>query len=248
MNIKTVMGFRADFILLIISGTLTQMLGIIFIFTLFSKVPEIYGWNVYEIIFMYSIVYIVDGLVSFLFDGTWNLTSVINSGEFDRILLRPVSPVIQIVTLGFGSQGIGNFVMGIFLLVYSINHLNIDKGVLPTFYIVLFILIGVFLRVSINLCVAAASFWTKNGNPLMMANYSLSEFSKYPLSVYNWFIQVIVVIIPYAYVSFVPATLILKKDVSIEIIYSYPIIILYCCLCIQLLMKKGIMKYESVGN
>ncbi|MCK0473039.1 ABC transporter permease [Halalkalibacter sp. APA_J-10(15)] len=246
-NLKTLVSFRVDFILLILSGSLTQLLGVIFIFTIFKQVPNIDGWSLYEIILIYSLVFLVEGLVSIFFDGIWKLTSIVNSGEFDRILLRPVSPIIQIATLGFGSQGIGNFIIGLILLVYSLIKLNLMNPI-TIFIVIIFVFLGVIIRAAINYCIAASSFWTKNGNPLMMANYSFSEFSKYPITIYSYSLQILIIVIPYIFISYVPVLFILKKEGANILLALYPFVILYCILCVNIIMKKGIKKYGSTGN
>lgn len=246
-NLKILTRFRADFILLILSGSLTQTLGVIFILTIFNRIPSIDGWNLQEILLIFSIVYVVEGLVSIFFDGLWSLTSVINSGEFDRILLRPISPMIQIATLGFGSQGIGNSLIGIVLLCYSMVSLDI-LNIWNIFLVFIFIITGVVIRVSINYCVATISFWTKNGNPLMIANYTLSEFSKYPMSIFSLPLQALITIVPYAFISYVPTIFLLKKEGSIFLISVYPVMIIYSVYFMFMFFSRAIKRYESSGN
>lgn len=244
-NIKTLASFRIDFLLLIISGTLTQILGVVFIFTIFNNIPNIQGWTLNEIILIYSLVFLVEGLVSIFFDGVWNLTSIVNSGKFDRILVRPVSPFIQIATLGFGSQGIGNFIVGFILLIYSLISLDILTW--KNLVILIFIFLGVIIRASINFCVSATSFWTKNGNPLMMANQSLSEFSKYPITIYSLPLKILVTLIPYAFIGYIPVIYILDKGSAI-LLFLYPLITIYSVYCACFIVNKGIYRYDSSGN
>ncbi|MBD8839083.1 ABC-2 family transporter protein [Paenibacillus sp. FSL K6-4396] len=246
-NLRVLVRFRADFILLILSGSLTQFLGVIFILTIFNRIPSIDGWNLQEILLIYSIVYVIEGLVSIFFDGLWSLTSVVNSGEFDRILLRPVSPMIQIATLGFGSQGIGNSLIGLVLLSYSMIHLDLLSA-LNILLVIVFIILGVIIRVSINYCVATISFWTKNGNPLMIANHSLSEFSKYPMSIYSLPLQALIVVVPYAFISYVPTVILLQKEGSLIFLSMYPLIIAYSVYCMLRFFGIAIQRYESSGH
>ena len=47
--IKTLMAYRADFILGLIGFILIQSVGVIFIGLIFSAIPELSGWSFYEI-------------------------------------------------------------------------------------------------------------------------------------------------------------------------------------------------------
>lgn len=248
VNIKTLAGFRGDFIIMLISGCLTQILSIVFIFALFQKIPSIAGWTLNELIFMFSIIFIVDGFVSVFFDGIWNLSSVVNSGAFDRIILRPISPVLQIVTLGFGPSGIGNILVGIVTLTYCLSQIHTNLSWINLMLILYTVILGIALRVCINLSVVSTAFWTKNGNPIMMANQGLSEFSKYPLVIFNKGIQLILIIIPYSFISFVPASALFEHSAWSKMIYLSPLVMLYCLFLTNLILKKSILKYESVGN
>lgn len=248
VNLKTLAGFRGDFLLMAASGCLAQVLSIIFIFTLFQNIPAIGEWTFYQVMFMFAIMFIVDGFVSVFFDGIWNITAIVNSGEFDRILLRPVSLVIQIVTLGFGPAGFGNLLIGGIALVISLMHLQESWGWAIIPFLTYTIILGVIIRVSINLAIVCTTFWTKNGNPIMMANHGLSEFAKYPLVIFNQPIQWLLQVIPYAFISFVPASALFQFDSWSKAIYYSPIVAIYCILAAKLIMTRALLKYESVGN
>ena len=75
------------------------MSGLFFIYLIYQKVPTIAGWSFWEIIFIYGILYFSEGIISFLFEGTWLLNGLINHGELDRLLLRPVPIVVQVLSM-----------------------------------------------------------------------------------------------------------------------------------------------------
>ncbi|MDQ0173390.1 ABC transporter permease [Paenibacillus tundrae] len=248
VNIKSQLSFKADFWIMFLSGSLSQILNIIFIFVLFNRIPTLAGWDMWEIAFMLSLFYITEGLASIFFEGTWSLPSIVNRGEFDRLLLRPIPTVIQIFTLGFGPQGVGNVLLGLTILVYSFKETAMELTPSNIVLLSFSILFGVIIRVAINLITSITSFWTKNGNPIMMASNSILEFSKYPISIYILPIKILLLLIPYSYITFIPAALFFEKEFWKYLFYLFPVVTVYIILVAKLVLKLALNKYESFGN
>ena len=51
--IKTLMEYRADFLLGLIGFVLVQGVGIVFIGLVFNSIPTLKGWSFYEILFIF---------------------------------------------------------------------------------------------------------------------------------------------------------------------------------------------------
>lgn len=63
----------------VFSGVLSQVMGLIFIWTVFDKIPEVHGWVMWEIVFIFALVYLTEGFSSLFGEGTWNLSGIVNS-------------------------------------------------------------------------------------------------------------------------------------------------------------------------
>lgn len=74
------------------AAMLTQLLGIVFIWVIFAEIPDIHSWGFWQISFLYSLVFISEGVSSFLFNGIWLINGIVNRGEMDRFLVRPLPP------------------------------------------------------------------------------------------------------------------------------------------------------------
>src|SRR5690606_40602520 len=68
-----------------------------------------------------DLIFIAEGVSSFLFNGIWLINGFVNRGELDRFLLRPVSPLLQVMSSAFGLNGIVNIILGLVFLLESIN-------------------------------------------------------------------------------------------------------------------------------
>src|SRR5690606_35027294 len=127
-QVKAILEYQSDFFIAMAAGLLTQSLGLIFIWAIFERIPHINGWSLWEIVFMYSLIFIAEGVSSFLFNGIWLINGFVNRGELDRFLLRPVSPLLQVMSSAFGLNGIVNIILGLVFLLESINKTDTDWG------------------------------------------------------------------------------------------------------------------------
>jgi hypothetical protein len=98
IQLRTVVEYRGDFWIGILGAVLMHGVGLVFIGALFSRIPEIAGWTVWEVAILYGLTLIPRGLGELFCDGPWTLRAKVNSGEFDRILVRPISPALQAAT------------------------------------------------------------------------------------------------------------------------------------------------------
>ena len=124
-SFKTMLEYKGDFILLMVTTIVGQISSLFFIYLIYQKVPAIAGWSFWEIIFIYGILYFSEGIISFLFEGTWLLNGLINRGELDRFLLRPVPIGVQVLSMKMNFDGLGKIILSIFIMFQALMNLSI---------------------------------------------------------------------------------------------------------------------------
>lgn len=250
-NLKAILEYQSDFYILMTAAVLTQVLGFIFIWVVFMQIPEIHGWTMWEVVLMYAILFFATGCSTFFFEGTWRLSAYILRGGMDIYLVRPVSPILQVLSSAVGMNGLGNLTVGAFLIIYSLVQVQVEWSIGKALFFGLFILSGIVIRTAINLAANCIAFWLLgSGNPFSMMVSTLSDFAKFPVSIYSVGIKVLIsVIIPFSFISYVPASYIFDKGSS-SLLWGLlcPIVAIYCMGMAVLLFNKGLKKYESVGN
>jgi ABC-2 type transport system permease protein len=248
-NIKAMLEYKSDFYIMLFAGVLTQALGFIFLWALYQRIPDIMGWTMWEIAFMYAVIFVTEGVVSLFFEGTWNMPFLVNEGEYDRFLLRPVSPIMQIFSSAMGAQGISNLLLGGFIIAQSLSRIDMEWTAAKAAMALILLISAIVIRVSVNLAVASTSFWMKNGSTPMMALLGLTEFAKYPVTIFWWGIKVLVIfVIPYAFISFFPATYLFDKQEWGMLGLISPLVAVYCAAVSYFIFRMGLRRYESVGN
>src|SRR2546422_1142161 len=95
---KVRLAYKADFFIAFFSSMTATVIGFGFVLVLFTKIPTLQGWSFYEILFLYAFSLVPLGFFNVV---SWNLYEFgdiyIIQGHFDRILLRPVDTLFQVL-------------------------------------------------------------------------------------------------------------------------------------------------------
>ena len=175
--IKTLIEYRADFILGLIGFLLVQGIGIIFISLVFKSIPNLKGWSFYEILFIYGFAQIPRGIDHVFTDQIWMLSGrIIVQGEFDRYLVRPLNPLFQIIVEKFQPDGFGEIIVGTIILVTAWSKIGLEVTVGRIIALIFVILCGTVIYTAIKLAVASIAFWVKFAQSYLYMDYQLSTF------------------------------------------------------------------------
>ncbi len=249
-NTKIKLEYKVDSLIMFVSGAAMQALGFMFLSVLFSRIPSIRGWTQWEIVWMLAIVFVSEGLVSFAFEGLWQMAFLVNTGDLDRMLLRPVSPILQILTYTMGIHGIGNMALGVVLLVVSTSRVAVAWTVAKILFVPVFIVSACAIRTAVSFAANCSTFWLKayfNAFPLMI--YQLADFVKYPSFIFGRAVEAFVFfVIPYAFISYVPATWLFGKAPWGVWAWAAPAVALWCVVLARAVFYRGLREYDGSGN
>jgi len=247
--LKSMLSHKIDFILNVLSISLNQLISLIFLYIIHTTVPNLNGWSTDELLLLYSLFLFNKGLAGFFTNGLYDIEYYIKKGELDRYLIRPVSPLTQILMGNVDFTQIVNIVAGIGLLIYTIPSLNVILNVKTCLIFTTFTLISLVLFFSIKLLTMSIAFWTLTSFPLTIAVENLSDFSKYPINIFPQEIKFILIfILPWAFISYYPAAYLLLRLTNY--LYILLAIIISCVLFIISIYtwKKGLKHYGSAGS
>jgi ABC-2 type transport system permease protein len=248
-QLKAILEYQSDFWITLAAGAFSQTLGFVFLWVLFRNVPEMNGWQLWEIVMLYAMIYFTEGVGSAFFDGIWLIVRYVNRGEFDRMLLRPVPVLTQVLGSNVGMNGYGNLIMGTVLIIQSLRHVNILWSPAKIGFAVLLLVCAVVVRASINIVANSTSFWIKaESNSVGFMAHTVGDLAKYPLNVFPAAVKALVcVAVPYAFVSYFPVSYVLGKDGWVWGMCT-PLIALICMAVASAVFYRGLRTYESTGN
>lgn len=248
-NAKTMLEYRTDFIIGVASTLMTQFYGIFFVWVIFENIKQIHGWTFYEITFVYGLLTIAKGIDMFFFDNLFSLGyEYIREGSFDIFMIRPISPLFQLVASYMQQDGIGLVILGIIVVTKSLLELKITLSPLNILFLIIFVICGSAILSAINLIFATTGFKTVNSHIIMSSINSFQEFALYPIAIYPKFIGFILTwIIPFAFASFYPADYFLNKGYGYLSVLT-PVIAIVLWIIALKVWNFGLKNYSSTGS
>src|SRR5512137_550654 len=156
-RLKMLMEYRANFIIGASSTIFLQASSILAIWVVMQKVPTLNGWNYDEILLVYGLITLAKSINHMFADNLWTLGRVyIRSGGFDRFLVRPINPLFHLLADRFCQDGVGNFLVGVALIVKSTLSLHIAWTPMKLLMLLVSVVSGGFIFIALNLltCVA----------------------------------------------------------------------------------------------
>lgn len=173
--LKTQIEYRLNFCLMMIAGVVIRTLFMAITYIIFNSIPSIGGYDRNEVFLMFALFFISEGLGGIFYEGLWSIPSMAHNGELDMMLVRPVSPLVQILSNGFGLQGIGTLALGITALLLSSAQIAWFR---PVLYLCLpvFILLGMVVRLSSYLLSASHVFFLRVGDRILGNGFKYHDY------------------------------------------------------------------------
>ncbi len=247
-SLKEMLIYRLDCIVAIISQLIVQSVSLIFLFIVFQNTQTIVGWNFKQLLLLYGITRISVGIVGYCFDGLYDIgQKYIKNGEFDKLLLRPVHPLISIIGGSKDFNNVADIVIGLGLSIYMFIELSIPVTIILIIKILFFSIIGALIIGAINTITSVTSFWTYRSNEVIWSFFRIYTLTEYPIDIYNKFIKfIITVILPFAFVAYYPVMSYL--GFNNYMIYLSPIIAIILWIVAVKLWNLGLKRYRSTGT
>jgi ABC-2 type transport system permease protein len=112
------------------------------------------------------------------------------------------------------------------------------------------IIAGTVIYTAVKLLYASLAFWMKVSGPVLNTAYTLSDFAKYPINIYEKSVRFVITwIVPFGYVAYIPATYFLREKVNPLTSIGVECLIAVVLFAIAYaVFDKGSKTYESTGN
>jgi ABC-2 type transport system permease protein len=249
--LRSQMEYRSSFILLSIGQFFVPFLIFVSILLFFQRFPNVGGWSLYEVALCYAVIHISFSVSECFARGFDSFSSTVVNGDFDRILVRPRSTVVQVLGSKFEFTRAGRLAQSIIVLIFALTNINVDWDVYKVITLLLMITSGIFIFIGIYMLGASLCFWTIEGIEVInIFTDGGREISQYPLSIYKeWIRKFFTFVIPFGTVNYLPLMFILGREGANNISYKYiPLFgILFIIPCL-LVWSFGVRHYKSTGS
>jgi ABC-2 type transport system permease protein len=248
-RLKILMEYRANFIIGALSTIALQASSILAIWVVMRKVPDLNGWSYDELLLVYGLITLAKSINHMFADNLWTLgRDYIRSGGFDRFLVRPIDPLFHLLADRFCQDGVGNFLVGVALVIKTSIAIGIQWTFLKAVMLVIAVLSGGGIFIALNLITCVTSFWIVDSVPVTRLIFDNHLFAQYPLTIYPKAISILLTwIVPYGLASFYPASYLLNRS-SGNLAWLAPFVAAVLLLLGYRFWQFGLKHYNSTGT
>lgn len=212
-RVRGQMQYRVSFLMQVLATFSTTLMELLSILIFFRTFHDLAGWSVGEVTFLYGLVSVAFGITEMVGAGFDTVALLVRSGEFDRVLTRPVPAFVQVLGTDFQLRRIGRIAQGILALALGQAALGIPWTAPKMLVLVAAVLSSSLVFLGVMMMGAAVCFWTVETTELQnVFTYGGTMLTSYPIHVYNrWLQMAFLYLVPLALTSYYPALYILNK-------------------------------------
>ncbi|MFY7064932.1 ABC transporter permease [Nocardiopsis changdeensis] len=246
--------YPASLALMTFGTSLGAIAEISAVFVVFGHAGALDGFSLAEGLLIASLSNLVFATADMLMGMVEGLGQHIRNGSLDVMMVRPVSPLIQIATDRFALRRLGRVVPATVVMGVALYHCDIDWTPGKVLMLPVLLVSGVAI---------AAAVWTASGclqffvadareaaNSLTYGGQALTE---YPLSIYGkGVVYAVTFAVPLAFVCWQPVLYLLDRPDPTGLPgllrYAPPFVAALSCAAAALLWRLGLRHYRSTGS
>lgn len=247
--------YRTSFVLFALGQALIALLDFAVIAVLFGQVPQLAGWTLPEVAFLYGVSSVAFALADvFVSQVADALPALIREGGFDRLLVRPVGTLVQISAEFFALRRLGKLLQSAAILWLAVAWLDREWQPGTVLLTLLAIAAGAVIFGAVFVLTSAIAFWTVESNEVANAfTYGGYHLTQYPLSILDgWLRRLVVYVLPLGFVAYLPALLILGKPAPPGLPrvlgYASPVVAAALALLARAAWATAVRRYRGTGS
>lgn len=249
IQFKSIMSYKASFLLVTINQFFTTSFSFLAVYFLFDRFGNIKGYDFSEVLLCFSTILMSFSISECFCRGFDKFSSMISNGEFDRIMIRPSSAILQVLGSKVEFSRVGRLIQAVIIFIYGINTANIEWTLEKALTLLFMIIGGIAIFSGVFLIGASICFFTTEGLEILnIFTDGGKEIAQYPLNIYEkWVVKFFTFIIPFSLVNYYPFLYIIGKEN--KLLYMYlPLIAVLFIVPAYLFWRIGIRHYKSTGS
>jgi ABC-2 type transport system permease protein len=214
LRIRGQMTYRASFLMQIFGNLVINAAEVFATLVMFNRFESLGGWSFQEMMFLTGIAMVSFAIGDTISNGVQSVPALIRAGEFDRLMIRPLSIYMQAIVNEVSLRHVGQLILGCIVFAYSITQVPVSWSVGNVAYLALMIASGAAIFLALFTVEAIISFWTVNSVEAVNAfTYGGSDMAQYPLHIFpRLFRGFLLWVLPLGFVCYYPAVHMLGKD------------------------------------
>ena len=159
--LKMSMEYRLDFLVECLSSLAMQATKVLTVQFMFQHFHAMREWNQHEVFFIYGFSLLPMALFSAFAMNFYQFSDkYLVGGEMDRLLMRPLSSLFQLIMEGIAFDFLADVVLAIAIIAYAWPHLGLEFTPLFVLKMALFVSGAWCVLTGVFLSLISISFWS----------------------------------------------------------------------------------------
>ena len=248
--LKMRMAYRVDFLIDLLANLFALAVQLSILTVIFSKIESLRGWSFEQVLFIYGFALLPLGLFNIVSINLYRFSEkYIVEGNFDRVLLRPINPLAQVLFESFNVSGLNELFLGSGIMIYAGSHLGLSFHLLDMLVLLLLAVSASLVYIGVFLGLTSVSFWHEDRMGLAPPVYNVIRFSRYPITIFSPVVRFLLTfVLPFAWVAFYPATYFIGNEEFRGIAGLTPLVGIAVFALGYFIWSRGVRNYASTGS
>lgn len=243
------MEFRLDFGFRIVMDMVWYVVNFLFFWVLFRHTTLLGEWTYDQSLVFLGGVFVSDALHMTIFSNNmWWLPFLINKGDLDFYLVRPVSSLFFVSLREFAANSFVNLLMAVGVLAWALGRYPGALGALPIALFVACLFVGLALHYALNILFLLPAFWMHTSHGLRDIYFALSETTTRPVGIFTgWVRRLLVTLLPFAVIVSFPTRALFEGDRWLVVLHLVGVTAA-AVLAVVAVWRLGVRSYVSASS
>jgi ABC-2 type transport system permease protein len=240
--------YRSNFFTMVVVDLIWLGIEYALFAIIYSNTPTLAGWTQPQVFFFLGVFFASDAIFTTLFQRNfWNFSDLVNKGELDILLTKPVHPLFLALTRWINVTAIFNLFLGIGIMIRFAEEAGFHGGT-RWFLVPLWLAIGVAAATELRFAFSIWIFWTDRSWALSRLYYQFFQFATKPDALYPPMIRyAILTVLPFGFIRSVPARALLQGIEPREWLLIAGVLTTFAVFN-GYFWKRGLRRYQSASS
>ncbi len=205
-TVQTQLEYRSGVFGRLLANVLSIATGILLLWAMFQQVANVGGWSFDQVLVLVGVVYTIEFVIEiWLYPSLSQISNYVRKGEFDLLLLKPVSSQFLVTFRYLQVLDITGLVLGCGVIGFGMARLDAVNAA-NILLLMLFLVIALAIIYSVYLALSTLAFWFTRIEEVASLIWLHSTAGSFPIAAYPaWARVLFTFVLPVAFVTNVPA-------------------------------------------
>lgn len=253
-SFRAQMQYPGAFIITSAGAFISTGIDFVAVWALFDRFGQVDGWQFGEVALFYGVVGVSFSIADTVTRGFDVFgPQFVKTGDFDRLLVRPRSTLLQLLGYELRANRIGRLAQSVIAWSIGVSLTNVTWDWRAWAILAFAVAGGVALFSGILILQATLSFWTVESLEIVNTlTYGGVEAAQYPLDIYSrWFRWFLTFVVPLGCVAYFPVAFVLghgaRTGAPVWLLPVAPVVGFAFLTLSVLAWRRGVRHYTSTG-